>query len=71
VPQLGPAAPQFKDFELEQISDHELGLVRQMVAAQRAIPALVVQAIIARLDWAESRLSDLHPEDEQAVASLA
>jgi hypothetical protein len=49
---------------VEQISDHELGMVRELVSLQRAIPALVVESIIARLDRAEGRIEAL---DEAAT----
>lgn len=37
------------------ISDQHLDEVRELVAAQRAIPATVARAIIERLDKAEGR----------------
>jgi hypothetical protein len=46
---------------VEQISDHELGMVRELVSLQRAIPALVVESIIARLDRAEGRIEAATP----------
>jgi hypothetical protein len=37
------------------MSDSVLDVVRELVAEQRAIPAVVVAAILARLDSAEDR----------------
>lgn len=52
--------------QLEHISDSDLDLIRGMVRAQRAIPAIVVAAVIARLDRAEDRLKETLGPDAAA-----
>jgi hypothetical protein len=49
------------------MSDAVLNVVRELVAEQRAIPAVVVAAILARLDNAEARAAATNDDMETAL----
>jgi hypothetical protein len=62
------------DIQVAEIDNCELDRVRQMVAEQRAIPAMIVDAIIARLDSVEAKSkppTPMLPVEEHRVSMPA
>jgi hypothetical protein len=53
---------------MPSISDADLTVVRRLVKEQRAVPALIVEAILDRLALAEARRAAQMSSDQQQLS---